>query len=173
MIMVTIAALTLLTTAIGVFYAWRTSRDARVQTWERAEHIEAPGPKRQVYPELVRVPAQPGVQMYRIEGRVSGGDVRMASERATTSTCDELIRRAASARREMGQPPEMPRWSLSLFAAEDAERYEVEWNYHLYVLIQEGKFREAGRVRWRLAVRGIFLAVEVRARRAIRRRGTR
>jgi hypothetical protein len=164
MIMLTIAALTLVATAGGAYFTWRAFRQARVETLD-------PTPLREVLEiyearhraEVERAIADADADARTVKRQINVRELERA-EITRVFVVRDLAKDAA---------PEMPRWFLSLFPAEDAERYEAEWNAHLYILIQDGKPREARRVRRRLAVRGIFLAFEVRARRAAKRRGAR
>jgi hypothetical protein len=159
--MVAVAVVTLVATAIGAYYTWRAFRQARVEARER-DGIEI---------------TMGGDPLHRT---TFGGEVRSSAEDLAKQS-DVSVRRAPSMRGELlvaqtpekDLVPEVARWSLVLFSADDAQRYEIEWNYHLHVLIEEGDPRQARRVQRRLAVRAILLAVEVRARRGFRRRGPR
>jgi hypothetical protein len=189
---VVIAALTLVVTTIGAYYTWRTFRQGRV-----AAPIEAAGLNAQVYPDSVSLTvhlcpvadyalpkgAEVKSQVYRFEERRPDDTLRISlspvgdpDQPPPQKALEELFKQAerpVSPQREKEPPPEIPRWSLALFASEDAKRYEAEWNAHLFILIEDGNRRQASRVRRRLALRAVFLAVEVRARRAFRRRGAR
>lgn len=90
-----------------------------------------------------------------------------AKELARTEKEIPRFLRARGVTRRHAPQNTVPSWAFLLLTPDDAQRYKWEWSDHLRQLIEDGEAKQARIDRRRLALAAIFLAIVLRARRAL------